>query len=701
MADPRKRSYKIAVAFYLLVIVCMIAICIKVFSLKLVAGDDYDKKITENLKEKVKPAIRGNILARDGRTLACSFPQYRIRMDPCADGLTDEVFDAEIGELSRCLADFFKDHDATYYRNKISMARHKRNDRNLALGRPITYTELQKVREFPIFKRGRNRGGFMTEESNTRKMPFGYLAGRTIGTLQGGTGNVGIELTYNKELQGKNGTYCTRRITAAAVDEEIIAPEDGKDVLTTIDIDIQDVAENALMQQLKKYEADHGVAILMEVKTGAVRAIVNLEKTSDGRFLERYNYAIGEASEPGSTFKLATVMAMLEDGKIKDVDNDTINIFQGEFRIHDQVMRDSHVEPNPIVSISKAFQVSSNIAFSRLAMRYYQDDPQRFIDNLKNLGLCDSLGIELKGEGKTNIKNYSKDGKNGWSGTSLPWMSIGYEVQITPLHLLTLYNAVANGGTMMRPMFVEGIMDHGEIVERKRPVVLRNSIASRRTIETVKKMLESVVQVGTAKNISGTKGYAIAGKTGTAQIASKGQYSGKHLASFAGYFPAESPMYSCIVSVSGPNNVYYGNIVAGSVVKAIADRVYSAEFRKGNITQKKQEQIAGVYPYSKGGRIKDIKTVFSKLNLSHNVDVTSAWVSTSAQENSIKISSRHVVDGMMPDVKGMGASDAVSLLESKGLKVQITGFGKVVSQSIPHGERYIKGSTVLLELRNG
>lgn len=698
MADGRNKQYMIAMVMYLIV---LLVICYVVFmTCKLILFPDpsYANLQLRYLQEKPKAAARGRILARDGRTLACTLPYYKINMDPTAKGLKNEVFNRDIDSLSLCLANLYKDHDAAYYKNLISRARHRGLQFITINNKRISYDDLQRVMKFPIFREGANRGGFLREEYMTRKLPFGDLASRTIGTVLDRRGNVGIENFYNKELSGTEGKYLIRKVGSRDVENVILEPEDGYDVVSTIDIDIQDVAEHSLMQQLQNTEADHGVAILMEVNTGAIRAMVNLNRTSDGRYRESYNYAIGEAGEPGSTFKLATVIACLEDGKIKDVDKDTINIFDGEFRFYDRIMRDSHKPDSPIVTISKAFEQSSNVAFSRLVSKHYSDDPQQFIDNLRALGLCDSLGIDLAGEAKTIIKNR---GSAGWSGTTLPWMSIGYEVQISPLHLLTLYNAVANGGQMMRPMVVEGIMEHGEMIKTMRPKVLRSSIASRRTIETVRKMLEGVVARGTASNISNTKGYAIAGKTGTARIANKGSYAEpKYLASFAGYFPADNPKYSVIVSVTGPKNTYYGNRVAGTVVQAIANRVYAADYRKGNITQKAPEKIDGVYPYSKGGRLKDVKRVFSKLNIGHNVDITSMWVSTAAKDNNVQLKAHNIVKGMMPDVRGMGAADAVSLLESEGLIVQLTGYGRVVTQSISPGSKYVRGMTIVLELRS-
>jgi cell division protein FtsI (penicillin-binding protein 3) len=700
-----KRRLMIAATIVMVfLIVAMVAILIRIFELKLVEGSKYAKDVEMLSREEEAPATRGSILAVDGRTMACSLPNYRICMDPNADGLTDEVFNNNIDALAAKLSSFFRDKSISEYKTLISRARHTGRRYLIVNNRRISYNELLEVRQFPIFNLGRNKGGLNVEESGQRARPFGILASRTIGKLyqdESKGGMNGIELAYNKELCGTPGRVSKMRVTGRWINKEIVAPIPGLDVRTTIDVDFQDVAELSLMRQLEKHNAEHGVAILMEVKTGAVRAIVNLCRRADGSYTEdNYNYAVGELAEPGSTFKLATVMACLEDDMF-EVD-DTINTYDGEYKFYDRVMRDSHKGGLGVVSIREAFEASSNIAFSRLVQKYYANDPKKFIEGLRDLGLCDSLGIDIKGEGATNIKDVSDP---TWSLVSLPWMSIGYELQITPLHLLTLYNAVANNGQMMRPMFVEALMDHGRDVKTFRPKVIRSSIASHSTIRTVQSLLKGVVENGTAKNIKNTP-YKIAGKTGTAQIAKKGSYGDqgerKYLASFAGYFPADDPMYSCIVMVYGPsNNVYYGNVVAGSVVKAIADRVYAAEYRKGNVKNMSTIVESEVYPYSKGGMTKDVNIVMGALKVPHTLDINpKTWVSSTAQSDMVQLRQRHFVKNIMPDVRGMGASDAVSLLESMGLRVNLSGYGRVSSQSPASGTSFVRGTSVHIQLTN-
>ncbi|MBP5365918.1 MAG: transpeptidase family protein [Bacteroidales bacterium] len=690
---------------YLLVFAMLLCITGKALWVKIADGTKCSQEMRTDFSRENVPleAIRGNILASDGRKLACSVPNYRIIMDPSSNGLPDDVFNKNIGALSQKLSKFFGDKTPYEYQRMIEKARADGKNHYLIINnRRITYNEMKEVSQFPIFCLGRNKGGFMPEESDNRKKPFGLLASRTVGRLyldKTKGGMVGIENSFDDVLRGVDGLSDRIRVMGKWTNKEITAPQNGKDIITTIDIDIQDVAEYSMMRQLKNHNADHGIAILMEVRTGAIKAIVNLrydQKT--GTFSEDNNYAVTERAEPGSTFKLATLIACMEDGIVNDVDKDSVYTNNGVYEFaKDAVLHDS--KPHEWLTIRKAFEASSNIAFARLVAEGYKKDPQQFIDRLHDLGLCDSLQFDLKGTRNTMFKNYDDP---TWSGTTLPWMAIGYEMQITPLQLLTFYNTVANNGVMMRPMLIEGYGENGRITDHIRPKVLRNSIASRKTIRTVHELLKGVVEDGTAKNIKGTP-YGIAGKTGTAQLVKEGGgYEKRYLASFAGYFPADKPLYSCIVMVYGPsNNVYYGNVVAGNVVKAIADRVYAAEYRNGNVRETPEIALAEQFPFSKGGRLADINRVFNELKIPHNLDVNSTWISTTAEADKVKLTARHLLDNSVPDVKGMGASDAVSLLEAIGLKVKIIGVGRVSSQSIAAGSTYTKGSTITIELENG
>ena len=663
------------------------------------------QEVINSKRNKVIEAKRGDVLAVDGRKLACSIAEYTIYMDPCADGLTDETFNSNIAQLSTQLAGFFKDKSAEQYRREISEARVKKR-RHISLtpkGRHLSLYEKDQVKSFAILNRGANRGGYIEEERGARSRPFKILASRTVGDLFADKekgGRVGIEQSFDEELRGVNGVGNLINVGGRWLERIETPAENGLDVHTTIDVDIQDVAEHSLMQQLKKFDAEYGVALLMEVKTGAVRAIVNLHRSSEGKYSEEYyNYAVGNLSEPGSTFKLANVMDLLEDGYV--LPEDTINTFKGTYKFYNCEMKDSNKEGHGLITVAEGFEVSSNIAFSRLAMKYYKDNPQRFVDRLRTFGLCDSLCLDVKGEQSTDMKDY---GESTWSGTTLPWMSIGYEVRLTPMQLLTFYNAVANGGVMMRPMLVQSLDRNGAPVKTFRPKVLRSSIASSSTIRKVKEMLKGVVEKGTAKNISNTP-YKIAGKTGTAQIArGKGGYGGDnspkdYLASFAGFFPADKPMYTCVVMVSGPKYNFYGNVVAGSVFKDIADRVYAAEYKRGHFDEEPRVEKSDAMPYSKGGRREYTDKVLRDIRVPHNnPDNTTDWVSTKAENSSVSVSSKPIVAGIMPDVRGMGAADAVNILESSGLRVRLNGFGHIRTQSIAPNERVVKGMTVALDL---
>ena len=704
MAERHDSTYKrIGIIMAMMLIGCIMVIG-KSLKLKLVDGDRYSHQVDSIYKPNVKiSATRGDILARDGRILACSLPKYIVTMDPSADGLTDKLFYDSIGTLSAQLSGMFPERSAGDYKAMLVNARknpHGAGHRNVKLStRQVTHTELKRLKTFAIVNRRQSVGGLKSEKRNHRTMPFGILCQRTIGRLTDEKTNMsGIELAYDSILSGHDGHGVRIRTAGRWVTMPEEKEEDGLDVVTTIDIDIQDVAESSLMNQLRRHDADHGVALLMEVKTGAIRAIVNLHKAADGDYIEDYNYAIGERAEPGSTFKLATMMACLEDGLVKATD--TIDTYDGEYRIYDRVMRDSHQGGNGNVTLQRAFEVSSNIAFARLAMRCYGNDKGRYVKRLHDLGICDDLGIDLRGCVSTHVKEPSDP---SWSGTTLPWMSIGYEVQLTPLQLLTFYNAVANGGTMMRPMFVERLQKQGQTVKEYHPYVMRNSIATRKTIKTVKEMLKGVVENGTAANIRDTP-YKIAGKTGTAQIAGKGGYQAarQYLASFAGYFPADDPLYTCVVMVYGPsNNVYYGNVVAGSVVKAIADRVYAAEFRKGSGKTEAIVRTSETMPRCKGGSATDLMAVLTDLKLPHTAMPTSAeWVSTHAKGEAIAIARKSYAPGEIPNVIGLGASDAVSVIEKMGYRVRMSGTGRVGQQTPLGGTAAPAGTVVTLEMRN-
>ncbi len=702
MTIKRDITWRVGV-IYLALVVLAIVVFGKVIYLQVVEGEKWrSMEQVMTSKEREIEANRGNILACDGRKLACSVPSYRLYMDMMAHGLTDEIFNENIDSLSLCLSSFFKDKSSAAYKRDLSRARQKGKRYYRINRRRISFTELKKVKEFPIFRLGKNTGGFLPEMLDQRKLPFGILASRTIGKLyeeKEKGGMIGLERAYDDVLKGKNGVSTYTRISGHWVPEEVMPPQNGNDILTAIDIEIQDVAENSLKQQLIKHNADHGSAILMEVQTGEIKAIVNLHRKSPGNYVEDYfNYAIGEATEPGSTFKLVSMMVALEDGLLNL--NDSIDTGKGHLKFYDRTMRDSHHGGFGKITYRQVFEKSSNVGVSKMIVDRYKSNPKKYIDRIYSMGLNQKIGLEIKGEGDPFIKY---PGSETWSGVSLPWISIGYESKLTPLQILTFYNAVANNGKMVKPHFVKGVYRHGELVESYEPTVLNPSICSLSTIEKVHELLVGVVEHGTAQNIKNDN-YKIAGKTGTAQIAKGSQgYKGgsgvEYQASFAGYFPADRPKYSCIVVVNGPsNNVYYGNVVAGTVFKDIADRVYATGL---DMMDERVEKLpdSGVLPYSKGGTKEDLQTVFETLNVTiEGEDVESDWISTQAQEHKVNFSRKTFASGLVPNVKGMGAKDAVSLLENMGLKVIVSGRGRVIGQSINAGSRIKRGARIFIKL---
>ena len=679
------------------------AIVGRIVFIQFVEGDKWISK-AENTTTKLKDieAVRGNIYAEDGSLLATSIPIYEVRFDPNCDALKGVVWDENIDSLCINLSWLFDDKTPTEYKRDLIGAK-ENGARYHLIKRNVKYTQLKKMRDFPIFKRGRYKGGFIFIQQNKRQKPFRQLAARTIGYDRDGLKPVGLEGAYRTELKGIEGKRLMQKIGGGVwmplnADNEI-EPLDGSDIVTTIDVNIQDVAQRALLKQLELHDADHGCVVMMEVSTGEIKAIANLSLGKDGNYHEQYNYAIGESTEPGSTFKLASVIAALEEGLVNVTDS--VDTGKGRYKFYDQVMTDSKFGGHGKITFSEAFVVSSNIGISKAINDAYAKNPQAFVDRLYKMNLQQSLGLEIAGEGEPLIKN-TKD--KSWSGVTLPWMSIGYEVQMTPLQILTFYNAIANDGRMVKPKFVNEVQVRGKTIRKIKTQVINESICSKSTIEKIKPLLEEVVENGTARNLKNAH-FKIAGKTGTAQIANDKygyKYDSKvsHQASFVGYFPAESPKYSCIVVVNAPsNNVYYGNLVAGPIFKEIADKVYANSVEIHEELQQQELMANRSIPVSKNGSQKDLIKVFKKLDVPTDVQsLDNQWAITRTGDESVKIQVRKVVKGLVPNVVGMAATDAVFVLENAGLGVKIEGKGTIKSQSIKPGLRVGIGDQITLEL---
>ena len=650
------------------------------------------------------PANRGDILAHDGRLLASSVPYYSIYMDTRSTGMSTDTWSRGINGLCDGLSHLLGVRSPAGWKSVITNAR-KKGDRYFLIQKKVDYATLKKLKELPIFREGQYKGGLVAQPENRRILPHSELAARTIGYLNLGTEGtrVGLEGSFNKDLAGKTGMAVKQRLIGGdwiiVDDGESVESKNGNDIVTTIDVDLQDVASSALENQLRKHNAHHGCAVLMEVETGDIRAIANLEQSSDGSYHETYNYAIAESTEPGSTFKLPALMAAIEDGRIDT--GDIVDTGTGSVKFYNKIIRDTREEGYGKLTVRQVFEKSSNVGTSKLIYEAYKDRPKDFVNRLYAMRLNQQLDLQIKGEGKPLIRY---PGDKYWSGLSLPMMSHGYEVQMTPLQILTFYNAVANDGKMMRPRFVTEILRNGSVVKSFGTDVIINSIASRSTIRKAKEMMEGVVEHGTATNLRNAN-YKIAGKTGTAQIArdKRGYRQGpmSYQASFVGYFPAENPLYSCIVVVNAPSNgVYYGNIVAGSVFKEISDKVYATTFYRDYRAEKKDDNKDNkiTAPEAGNGYRADINEVLGDLKVRYKRTSKEDWVATRESGDTIRLVGVGLKKGLVPDVRGMSLRDAIYLLENSGLKVRYNGKGRVLKQSPEHGARIYEGSVVSLDM---
>lgn len=689
---------------YAVLILFSAAIAVKLFSIQLLEGDQWRER-AENVATAMRTVSseRGHIFSDDDRLLATSVPMYEIRMDMQADGLTDALFQANIDSLAWSLSQFFGDRTMQEYRQSLVRAR-DRGERYHLIKRRCDHEQLQALRKMPLFRLGRNKSGFIADKYMIRIRPFGRLASRTVGYLLKDSSAVGLEAGFAPWLQGVSGKRLERRLTGGVwmpVDGgEGKEPVPGSDVHTTIDMNLQDVADNALATQLRRNGAHHGCVVVMETKTGYIKAISNLTLQPDSSYAEDYNYAIGASTEPGSTFKTAALMVALEDGRVSL--DQVVDTRGGKRRFYDRTMIDSHDGGYGLITLGRALELSSNTGISQAIDQAYRTDPAKFVEGLRNLGFGSTLGLRFPGEGIPVLRG--PEDKKLWSGVSLPWMSIGYEVSVTPMRILTFYNAIANGGRMMQPQLVRQITREGKVTERFEPVALKERICGDATLAKLRAVLEAVVDSGTATNLRSAH-FRIAGKTGTALIAAdKAGYkvNGKsYQASFVGYFPADAPRYTCIVVVSSPTQKgIYGNVVAGPVFREIADKIYSNRLEM-QVPATAQADTVFRTPVSFGGNRADLLTVLDALKVPVNVEGDGEWASTSATDSVVMVGPRAVPDpgtSMVPNVLGMGLRDALYILENHGMRVRFTGSGMVKRQAPMPGERSVKGSTITLEL---
>lgn len=663
--EDKHISYRIYLVAFAILLVA-IAIAVKLTNIQWVEGDYYRKLAKERtVRNFVIPANKGNIYSSDGSLLATSIPNYEIRFDALAP--KKEIFDKNVQSLSDSLA-FVLGKSSSFYQNELRRAR-ANNNRYYLIARGLSYTDYIKIKGFPLFKLGAYKGGIIIEQKTVREHPIGKIAERTIGyerkSPSGTHEGKGIEWAYREYLNGKDGKILKQKIAKGQWkpirDVNEVDPQDGYDVISTIDVYIQDIAHHALLKQLQEFEADHGCVVVMETETGKVRAISNLGRASDGTYYETTNYAVAESHEPGSTFKLVDLMILLDD---KVADTSTVyDTNGGEVRYSGKVVRDSHKGGYGKISLARGFELSSNTVLVQAVYENYKNNPSKFVNHVNSYGFNKKLNMDFKGEGRPIIPQPSD---KSWSNISLPWMAFGYGVSVTPMQTLAFYNAVANNGVMVKPQFVSEIKEWNKTIVKIEKEVLNPKICSTETLLKVKEVLKNVVERGTGSKLY-SKDFSMAGKTGTAAVNyGKNGGSGKYYASsFVGYFPADHPKYSCIVVVHKPstvNNNYYGADVAGPVFKRIAQKIFT--------------------DVPSTNEIKNISRKVPKQEKNYN----NYFVKLQKQQRAI------------PDVKGMPGMDAIALLENLGIKVKAIGMGKVKQQSIQAGQDIIKNTTITLEL---
>jgi cell division protein FtsI (penicillin-binding protein 3) len=656
------RIYLVALIIFLFAIL----IVVKLTNIQWVQGGHYRKLAKQNtIKTFVVPANKGSIYSSDGSLLAISIPEYTIAFNATIP--SDKNFNEKVDSLSTSLSKLFGKSKSHYYSILTKSKQLKR--RYVVIQNKVNYSNYTLVKKMPLFKLGSYKSGLIADLHTIRAYPLGNIAQRTIGYTsvdnKGNSISVGIEGSYDKYLNGKDGKILKQKIAHGQYkpirDENEIEPIEGYDVVSTIDVYIQDIAHHALLDALKKFDAEHGCVIVMEAKTGYVKAIANLGKGTDGKYYEQLNYAIREKGEPGSTFKLVDMIALLEDKKV-----DTSKVYDrkgGLITYFGKDVVDSHREGIQKVTLAQGFEMSSNTVMVQAVYENYKNNPKQFVDRINAMGFNKPLGLTLKGEG---IPIIPQPNKKKWNGLSLPWMAFGYGVEVTPLQTLTLYNAIANNGEMLKPQFVSEIKEWNKTIKKFDKQVINPKICSDATINKLKVVMENVVKRGTAKSIY-SKDFSMAGKTGTAQgnYGVNGGADKHYISSFVGFFPVDKPKYTCIVVVHKPSTIngnFYGADVAAPVFKRIAQKIFTDSPSSNTINN------------------------INKNIYSQEKNYNAYYTKSQNEKNTI------------PNLKGMSGMDAIALLENKGLNVKIKGVGKVKSQSILNGQPIVRNSIIELQL---
>ena len=713
MSKTKVNSRKVILvrAYLVFGLLAVFAIAIFVTAVKLQLGTDdkfREEMSAKNTRIKEIEALRGNIYADDGSLLATSVPKYDVVFDLRADGLTSAVFIAKIDSFSMMMSRMFPERSTSDWKEHFIKHREKRT-RYLKIGKDLGFEQVKAIRTWPIARLGKFKGGIWYEEKGKRMYFMGELAKRTIGYIKDKTA-VGLEGAFDTLLRGKNGTQMQQRMSGQTwrpiqVGNNRLAVN-GKDIVTTLDVRIQDIAQYALQKGLEAESADHGCVIVMETNTGAIKAMANLKRGEDGQYYEAQNYAVSEFTEPGSTFKLVSAIALLEDGKIST--KDTIDNSWGKWSWYDLDLEDAVKPKKRFYTLGECLQYSSNVGTSKFVMQHYKKDPEKFTQHAMDLGLHIKPKFDIP---SSNGPSIATPEKAGWSGTSLPSLSIGYSSQISPLQTLMLYNTVATKGKLMQPYMVKEIRHEGQTLSKIEPIVLKEQAISAKTAATLTEMLTQVIDNGTAIGIK-TENYKIAGKTGTAWLSQgKAGYNQENnrqfQASFAGFFPANNPQYTIVVVVNNPKGARYsGSQIAAPIFKNISDRIYSTHIKVQPALQTASlPQVPGILK----GDLNKTKWVLNEIGISSqllldssknnkNADpvLTGKYIEATKEAHSVKLKPVTVNNNTIPDLRGMGLRDALKILSDMGLKASYSGYGRITDQApAPNAKRAASNEVVL------
>ncbi len=680
------------------------------------AKKDYWEEVASRLKRDsvdVKPN-RGNILSCDGQLMASSLPEFKMYMDFLAGGEEkDSLWEVKLDSICMGLNQIFPSKSAKEFREYLEKGRQKKSRYWAIWPKRVDYNTFTEVKKLPVFNLSKFKGGFNYEEYNARRRPFGSLAQRTVGDMFGAkdTARCGLELTYDSILRGTSGLTHRRKVLNHWMNIPVTPPIDGCDIVTTIDVGIQDLAERALIEELRdpQVNGDAGVVIVMDVPTGDVKAMVNMTKCADGEYREIKNLAVSNLLEPGSVFKTASIMVALDDGVVDTTYK--VDTGCGIWKMYGRDMKDHNWRRGgyQVISLPRSLEVSSNIGVSRIIDDHYHNNPEKFVEGIRRIGLASDLHLPIAGSTPPRIRMPKKNSRGqyvNWSKTALAWMSIGYETQIPPISTVTFYNAIANNGKMMKPRFVKQVVKNGEVVKEFPPEVMKSSICKPKTLKEMQTILEHVVSQGLGKK-AGSKSFKVAGKTGTAQVSqgAGGYKTGvtHYLLSFAGYFPADNPMYSCIVCIQKSGLPASGGGMSGVVFHHVAEGVMARHLK---LSVEDARDTASVFiPSVKNGNLLAASYVLDRLGIKNNAQWNGSysngnpiWGKTQEQPREVVLKHVKTHANIVPDVTGMGARDAVFLLESRGIKTTVHGCGKVKEQSVMPGTVVKRGQMCILTM---